>query len=59
MNEFVRTGQAAGIATITLDSPRNRNALSAAGAHEVIDAVADCEHSIDAVEARIRNDERP
>jgi methylglutaconyl-CoA hydratase len=28
MNEFVRTGQAAGIATITLDSPANRNALS-------------------------------
>ena len=28
MNEFVRTDQAAGIATITLDSPTNRNALS-------------------------------
>jgi methylglutaconyl-CoA hydratase len=28
MNEFVRTDQAAGIATITLDSPANRNALS-------------------------------
>jgi methylglutaconyl-CoA hydratase len=28
MNEFVRTNQAAGIATITLDSPANRNALS-------------------------------
>jgi methylglutaconyl-CoA hydratase len=28
MNEFVRTDQAVGIATITLDSPANRNALS-------------------------------
>jgi methylglutaconyl-CoA hydratase len=28
MNEFVRTDQAAGIATITLDSPASRNALS-------------------------------
>ncbi len=36
-----------------------RTALSAAGAHEVIDAVADCQSSIDAIEARIRNGERP
>jgi phosphonoacetaldehyde hydrolase len=36
-----------------------RAALSAAGAHEVIDAVADCEHAIDAIEARIRRGERP
>jgi phosphonoacetaldehyde hydrolase len=36
-----------------------RNALSAAGAHEVIDAVADCEVAVDAIEARIRKGERP
>ncbi len=36
-----------------------RAALLAAGAHEVIDAVADCEHAIDAIEARIRRGERP
>ena len=36
-----------------------RNALSAAGAHEVIDAVADCERAIDAIEVRIRRGERP
>jgi phosphonoacetaldehyde hydrolase len=36
-----------------------RNALSAAGAHEVIDAAADCEHAIDAIEERIRRGERP
>jgi phosphonoacetaldehyde hydrolase len=36
-----------------------RRLLSAAGAHEVIDAVADCETAIDAIEARIRNGERP
>ena len=36
-----------------------RTALSAAGAHEVIDAVADCEAALDAIEARIRRGERP
>ncbi len=36
-----------------------RTALSAAGAHEVIDAVADCERALDAIEARIRRGERP
>jgi len=36
-----------------------RAALSAAGAHEVIDAVADCEPALEAIEARIRNGERP
>jgi phosphonoacetaldehyde hydrolase len=36
-----------------------RAALSAAGAHEVIDAVADCEAALDAIEARIRRGERP
>jgi phosphonoacetaldehyde hydrolase len=36
-----------------------RNALYAAGAHEVIDAVADCESAIDAIEARIHKGERP
>lgn len=36
-----------------------RAALLAAGAHEVIDAVADCEHALDAIEARIRRGERP
>jgi phosphonoacetaldehyde hydrolase len=36
-----------------------RPALSAAGAHEVIDAVADCERAIDVIEARIRKGERP
>ena len=34
-------------------------ALSAAGAHEVIDAVADCEPALDEIEARIRRGERP
>jgi len=33
--------------------------LSAAGAHEVVDAVADCEAALDAIEARIRRSERP
>ena len=33
--------------------------LSAASAHEVIDAVADCELALDAIEARIRHGERP
>ena len=36
-----------------------RRTLSAAGAHEVIDAVADCEAAIDAIEARISKGERP
>jgi phosphonoacetaldehyde hydrolase len=36
-----------------------RIGLSAAGAHEVIDAVADCEAALDAIEARIRRGERP
>jgi len=36
-----------------------RIGLSAAGAHEVIDAVADCEVALDAIEARIRRGERP
>jgi phosphonoacetaldehyde hydrolase len=36
-----------------------RAALSAAGAHEVIDAVADCELAISAIEGRIRKGERP
>jgi phosphonoacetaldehyde hydrolase len=36
-----------------------RTALSAAGAHEVINAVSDCEAAIDAIEARIRRGERP
>jgi len=36
-----------------------RIALSAAGAHEVIDAVADCEVALDAIEARIRHGDRP
>jgi phosphonoacetaldehyde hydrolase len=36
-----------------------RNALLAAGAHEVIDAVADCESAVDAIEARIHKGERP
>ncbi|MGC2495480.1 phosphonoacetaldehyde hydrolase [Candidatus Binatus sp.] len=36
-----------------------RTALSAAGAHEVIDAVAGCEAAIDAIEARIHRGERP
>jgi phosphonoacetaldehyde hydrolase len=36
-----------------------RIALATAGAHEVIDAVADCEHAINSIEARIRNGERP
>ena len=36
-----------------------RAVLSAAGAHEVIDGVADCEAAIDAIEVRIRKGERP
>jgi phosphonoacetaldehyde hydrolase len=36
-----------------------RTQLAAAGAHELIDAVADCEDAIDAIEARIRKGERP
>jgi phosphonoacetaldehyde hydrolase len=36
-----------------------RAQLAAAGAHEVIDAVADCEAALDAIEARIRRGERP
>jgi phosphonoacetaldehyde hydrolase len=36
-----------------------RSQLVAAGAHEVIDAVADCEPAIDAIEARIAKGERP
>jgi len=36
-----------------------RIALAASGAHEVIDAVADCEAALDAIEARIRRGERP
>jgi methylglutaconyl-CoA hydratase len=43
--ELVRTATAAGIATLTLDSPRNRNALSTPLMHELLDgltaAVAD------------------
>src|SRR6266436_6779573 len=35
-----------------------RAALFAAGAHEVIDTVADCERAIDSIEARIRAGER-
>jgi phosphonoacetaldehyde hydrolase len=36
-----------------------RSELAAAGAHEVIDAVADCEPALDKIEARLRNGERP
>ncbi|HKN14206.1 MAG TPA: phosphonoacetaldehyde hydrolase [Candidatus Binatus sp.] len=36
-----------------------RTLLAAAGAHEVIDAVANCERALDAIEARIRHGERP
>jgi phosphonoacetaldehyde hydrolase len=36
-----------------------RAALSAAGAHEVIDAVGECETAIDAIEARMRKGEQP
>jgi phosphonoacetaldehyde hydrolase len=36
-----------------------RRQLAAAGAHEVIGAVADCEAALDAIEARIRRGERP
>jgi phosphonoacetaldehyde hydrolase len=36
-----------------------RAALSVAGAHEVVDAVADCEAALDTIEARIRRGERP
>lgn len=36
-----------------------RTQLIAAGAHQVIDAVADCEPALEAIEARIRNGEHP
>jgi phosphonoacetaldehyde hydrolase len=36
-----------------------RHQLAASGAHEVIDAVADCEAALAAIEARIRRGERP
>src|SRR5580704_13867805 len=36
-----------------------RTQLASAGAHEVIDAVADCERALDSIEARIRAGERP
>jgi phosphonoacetaldehyde hydrolase len=36
-----------------------RKQLAAVGAHAVIDAVADCEHAIDAIESRILSGERP
>lgn len=36
-----------------------RRQLAAAGAHEVIDAVAECEPALDAIEARMRAGERP
>jgi methylglutaconyl-CoA hydratase len=39
--ELVRTATAAGITTLTLDSPANRNALSAALMRELLDALAD------------------
>ncbi|MBK3547662.1 enoyl-CoA hydratase-related protein, partial [Streptomyces sp. MBT60] len=41
MTLIVRTGER-GIATLTLDSPANRNALSAALVGELRDALADC-----------------
>jgi phosphonoacetaldehyde hydrolase len=43
--------------TTRLESARKQ--LAASGAHEVIDAVADCERALDAIESRIRNGERP
>jgi phosphonoacetaldehyde hydrolase len=36
-----------------------RKQLAASGAHAVIEAVADCEPALDAIEVRIRNGERP
>jgi phosphonoacetaldehyde hydrolase len=36
-----------------------RRLLAAAGAHEVIDAVAECEPALDAIEERMRRDEGP
>src|ERR1700691_514718 len=50
---IARTGNMVGL------SAEDFAALSAAGAHEVIDAVGDCEAALDAIEARIRNGERP
>jgi len=38
---------------------RARMQLTEAGAHEVVDALADCERALDAIEARLRNGERP
>jgi methylglutaconyl-CoA hydratase len=38
--ELVRTATAAGVATVTLDSPANRNALSAALMAELLDALS-------------------
>lgn len=38
---------------------RARSQLTAAGAHQVIDSVADCEPALDTIEARMRSGERP
>jgi phosphonoacetaldehyde hydrolase len=36
-----------------------RAQLTGAGAHHVIDTVADCEPTLDAIETRLRSGERP
>ncbi|MFZ0680342.1 phosphonoacetaldehyde hydrolase [Candidatus Binatus sp.] len=64
-----RTGNMIGLSTEDFaalappeEATRLKNAraqLASSGAHEVIDAVADCEAAIDAIEGRIRKGERP
>jgi phosphonoacetaldehyde hydrolase len=64
-----RTGNMVGLSAEDFDAlapaekaarvEKARRQLAAAGAHEVIDAVAECEVAIDAIETRIRNGERP
>jgi phosphonoacetaldehyde hydrolase len=54
-HEFAALGAAAQLAMLE----KARSQLVAAGAHEVIDAVADCESAIDKIEARLRSGELP
>jgi len=53
--DFAALGAAEGAALLE----KARAQLAAAGAHEVIDAVAECQPALDRIEARLRNGERP
>jgi phosphonoacetaldehyde hydrolase len=64
-----RTGNMVGLSADELAAPapadktarveNARRQLAAAGAHEVIDAVAECERALDAIEVRMKAGERP